>query len=226
MANDHGASTSDGKDGGTQTETGGARYTDDDMAKARHSWEKRQAKAIESARSDAVKSILNELELDSLDDLKAAIASTREVGDQKSELEKAMAKRDRDIKTLEKRLSEESSRAQSLQSKIDAAAIERTVNQAAEANNAYGDLILGVLDRQGRIGIEDGEVFIRDVRTGERADISVEAAVQQLVSDRPELARPTGRPGTGSRPPEQKHDTGHNLLTREGRIAALMELEQ
>ena len=174
-----------------------------------------RVKAEKRGRTAAVRELLSELEIDSIDDLRATVTGSRSTASEaeklQRELKKLAAERDAAVKT-----------ASDLTALSNAEKGRKAIYDVARHRdvNAYEEEVHALLRDQVDVD-EDGDVFVRDSRSGKSAHgQTVEKLVKQLVADRKHLLRATPGVGAGSRAPDPGNGNGTAAKGPDPRTAA------
>lgn len=179
---------------------GPGKYTDDDMAAARKSWDKRAARDIEKARAQWERERLEALDIDSWDDLAERLNGKRQA---ETELEKQLADAKRKAREAGRRaesFDELNAKYQCMVAERNKHAMRTAVYDAAKGAGAHEKLVYAMLVADNRIAVDDdGNVFVRG-SDGEPSGLTLDKVIAQLVSEDPALQRPSGTPGAGSLP--------------------------
>jgi hypothetical protein len=193
----------------------GAKFTDDDMLQARKSFaadaERKQARAIEANTQSVKQSILDELDLDSFDDLKAITEKHRSNQSQESEAVTAAKKAARAQTQAEKDRDAAIAERDRLIAQRNTAAVKDAVFAAAKKADAHEEDVYARLVIQNKLDVDDkGAVFVRDANGEPEHGQTVEKLVNALVAANEHLRKPKGTTGAGSLPAGTAAPTGPN----------------
>ena len=189
------------------------KYTDDDMAKLRRSYEAKMGKAAEQASAKAVSTLLSDLGLTDVDELRDTLETAKGSMSAATQTETELKKAQREAEKSAKALAE----AQALLTEHDTRAKRATskdaIFAAAAKVGAYEDDVWAHL-RDRVVVSDDGSVVGTD-------GTEVETLVTSLVTARRNLLRPSPGAGGAGSLPSGNGKTAPDMLNSSAREAAL-----
>ena len=196
-------------------------FSQADVDRMRAQWATIQRRKIQRASDDAIASLITDLGFADIDDLRGALSDRQETQGDADKVASDLRRATAQIRKLTGERDQALQVLQKLQSQVDQAAIKDAVFTAAKKMGAYEEETFALLQVQGRIGIDDGQVYVRDPHTGESVPgATVEMLVKELTGTRKNLLRSTPGVGGGSQAPDTvERGTAPDLHTREGRLA-------
>lgn len=220
-SDNRGTSTSDDK------ATEGKTFTEAEMKQARESADRRYRKKYEAelqtAKDGAVSSLISDLELESVDELRDLITAHREGADKQDTAASELRKLQRQLNKITSERDSAVTQLGELTKNVEAATTKDAILAVAEKIGAYGEEIYALIQQRHRVGVDmDGQAIVHDAN-GDPAEETIEQVVKDLVADRPHLQKATGGVGSGSLPgnPNNVQSGAPKLLTREEIVAEM-----
>jgi len=206
----------------------GTKYTDEDLARARKSFEKnaqRQIqKAVDTAKTEASTQILEQLgltDIDELEEFASKLQQTTGAAEQATTLQRQLKKLTAD---LEKREASENK----LRTIIRNGAIKTELLATAQKLNGHPESVYAHALVNNRVQADDdGQVFILDENGDPDATLTLEKYVQGLLAEHKHLQRPGPQSGGGSLPAATERQSSLSQLRTSGGLSArLKQYEQ
>lgn len=182
--------------------------------------ERRQGRREDELKLNAVREYLESagLSAEDLEETKSRLAKLRSADDEGKSLTRRLTR-------AEKERDELASKLAALEGKEREANLRSQVFEIAQKNGCDDSrLLYHLLRGEGRLSLDGGEVVVRD-ENGTVSSQSLEDLVKTTLSANPRLIAASKTSGAGSRPALGGAPNGApNLLTKEGRRAALSEM--
>lgn len=217
-----GTSTDDDTSGSATHAGSGARFTEDQVAGMKGALQRKFEKELAGAGKKAIGGLLEELGLDSVDDLREVIVAKQE---QASDAEKANVELKKLQRQLAKLTSERDEAVKGLSELRDAnnrAKIKEAVYSAASKIKAYEEDVYNDLIVSGLVGIDDdGSVIVRGP-DGDPANTTLDKLIQTRIAAKPHLQRPTPHEGGGSLPANTAATVAPSAASDDGFRRALL----
>jgi len=189
------------------------KYTDDDMAKLRRSYEAKMTKAAEQAKSAAVSSLLGELGVGDAEELRDMLEAAKGTQTAASQTETELKKAQREAEKSAKALAEAQAKLADYDARTKKAQSKDAIFAAAAKVGAYEDDVWAHL-RDRVVVSDDGSVVGAD-------GTEVDTLVTSLVADRRNLLRPSPGAGGAGSLPSGNGKSAPDMLNPAAREAAL-----
>lgn len=198
----------------------GAKYTDDDLAKARLSFErqaeKKASKVAEAAKAEALQSVLSQLGLQSADELPEFVERVQ----QTAGAEDKAKGHERQLKRLQTEKDALQAEIGKLRTGIQRGAVERSVLSLAEKHNGHAKSVLAHVALENRLRADDeGRVFVVGEDGDEDHRVSADEYVKKILEDNKHLLKSVSTSGAGSRPNNQQQVSSQRPLSLRDQIA-------